>query len=270
MVACFDGLAAGCEAVTAAMASGTTPAVLDYLDGAAVRIAGPAFPAVLPEGVGFMLICEADGSAEEARAGRELLIETLAESASFVFAPEQPADITALWRWREGVPIAVDAWRGGKISEDIAVPLERLAEAIAGTEAIAIAHGLESCSWGHAGDGNLHSSSPSTAPMVRPSPPLETAASELFALAAQLGGSVSGEHGVGLGQERPAAAARRRRRRVALARAVEADLRPGQLAQPGQEGGVGVSAPGRGWPGCRCRRSRPRRRRRPGGCAAGP
>ena len=205
VVACFDDLAAGCEAVTAAMASGTTPAVLDYLDGAAVRIAGPAFPAALPDGAGFMLICEADGSAEEARAGRELLIETLAESASFVFAPEQPADITALWRWREGVPIAVDAWRGGKISEDIAVPLERLAEAIAGTETIATAHGLESCSWGHAGDGNLHSSFLFDRADGAAVAAAEAAAGELFALAAQLGGSVSGEHGVGLvksGQQR--------------------------------------------------------------------
>jgi FAD/FMN-containing dehydrogenase len=205
VVACFPDLASGCDAVTAAMSCGTTPAVLDYLDAAAVRIAGPAFPAALPDGAGFMLICEADGSEQEARAGRELLIETFAESATLIHAPEQPADIAALWRWREGVPIAVDAWLGGKISEDIAVPLGRLGEAIAGTETIAAAHGLESCSWGHAGDGNLHSSflfdrADGAAVAVA-----EAAAGELFTLAARLGGSVSGEHGVGLvksGQQR--------------------------------------------------------------------
>jgi glycolate oxidase subunit GlcD len=198
VVACFEDLAAGCDAVTAAMASGTTPAVLDYLDRAAVRIAGPAFPATLPDGTGFMLICEADGSEQEARAGRELLLETLSETAASVHAPEAPAEIAALWRWREGVPIAVDAWLGGKISEDIAVPLERLGEAIAGTEAIAVAHGLESCSWGHAGDGNLHSSFLFDREDGVAVAATEAAANELFTLAAQLGGSVSGEHGVGL------------------------------------------------------------------------
>ena len=63
----------------------------------------------------------------------------------------------ALWRWRDGVSIAVAAQRGGKVSEDIAVPLDRLREAIEATVAIGERHGLEACSWGHAGDGNLHS-----------------------------------------------------------------------------------------------------------------
>ena len=46
--------------------------------------------------------------------------------------------------------------RGAKLSEDIAVPVDRLAEAIAETLAIGARHGLEACSWGHAGDGNVH------------------------------------------------------------------------------------------------------------------
>ena len=52
---------------------------------------------------------------------------------------------------------AVTAKRGGKLSEDVAVPVDRLAEAIEETVAIGERHGLEACSWGHAGDGNLHS-----------------------------------------------------------------------------------------------------------------
>ena len=63
----------------------------------------------------------------------------------------------ALWRWRDGVSIAVARARAAaKLSEDIAVPVDRLAEAIEGTLAIGARHGLEACSWGHAGDGNLH------------------------------------------------------------------------------------------------------------------
>jgi FAD/FMN-containing dehydrogenase len=84
------------------------------------------------------------------------------------------------------------------VSEDIVVPLDHLAEAIEETVAVGRRHGLEACSWGHAGDGNLHSTF-----LVAPEDEAgleraRSAAEELFELAARLGGSVSGEHGVGL------------------------------------------------------------------------
>ncbi|MDQ6805089.1 MAG: FAD-binding oxidoreductase, partial [Actinomycetota bacterium] len=84
-----------------------------------------------------------------------------------------------------------------KVSEDIVVPVERLFEAIEATLEIGRRHGLPACSWGHAGDGNLHSTF-----LVSTEDPdeldrAEGAAEELFALAAALGGSVSGEHGIG-------------------------------------------------------------------------
>jgi FAD/FMN-containing dehydrogenase len=83
------------------------------------------------------------------------------------------------------------------VSEDVAVPLDRLREAIEATVAIGARHGLDACSWGHAGDGNLHSTF-----LVDRSDPdqLERAAAasdELFDLAVRLGGTVSGEHGLG-------------------------------------------------------------------------
>jgi FAD/FMN-containing dehydrogenase len=93
--------------------------------------------------------------------------------------------------------LAVTAERGGKVSEDIVVPLDRLREAVDGTLEIGRRHDLPACSWGHAGDGNLHSTF-----LVSPDDPggLERAGravEDLFALAARLGGSISGEHGVG-------------------------------------------------------------------------
>ena len=74
-----------------------------------------------------------------------------------VQAPAEPAEVADLWRWRDGVSVVVSAHRGGKVSEDIVVPLDRLGEAIEETLEIGRRHELETCSWGHAGDGNLHS-----------------------------------------------------------------------------------------------------------------
>jgi FAD/FMN-containing dehydrogenase len=142
-------------------------------------------------------VAEADGTLAEAPATRDALAEALGEGALAVRMPEDAADVRALWRWRSGVSIAVSAQRGGKVSEDVAVPLDRLREAIEATVDIGARHGVEACSWGHAGDGNLHSTflvdRTDDAQLARAA----AASAELFALAVRLGGTVSGEHGLG-------------------------------------------------------------------------
>ncbi|MGI9113076.1 MAG: FAD-linked oxidase C-terminal domain-containing protein, partial [Gaiellaceae bacterium] len=139
-----------------------------------------------------------------------------------------------LWRWRDGVSLAVPAARGGKVSEDIVVPFDRIAEAIEETLAIGARNELAACSWGHAGDGNLHSTF-----LIDPGDETEraraeAAAEELFDLAVRLGGSISGEHGLGLvkgGQLerlwRPAA--------FALHRSIRSAFDPKGLLNPGKK-----------------------------------
>ncbi len=78
--------------------------------------------------------------------------------------------------------------RGGKVSEDVVVPVERLAEALEGFAEIAARHGLRACAWGHGADGNVHANL-----LLDPSRERELAAAaaamgELFALAVELGG----------------------------------------------------------------------------------
>ena len=191
LAAVYDGPAAGCAAIERVMASGLVPAALEFLDGGALAASGAGFPEPLDPRAGFMVLAEADGSRAEAERLAAELRDALADGALAVHAPE-PA---ALWRWRDGVSIAVTAVHGGKVSEDVVVPLERLREAIEGTREIARRPGVDACSWGHAGDGNLHS----TFMLPREEAArAEPAAAELFELALSLGGSISGEHGVGL------------------------------------------------------------------------
>jgi glycolate oxidase subunit GlcD len=198
VAAFYAGTADGCAALERVVGNGLAVAALEYLDGPTLELAGSAYPGGVPNGAGFLVLAEADGSAEEAaRLGAEL-VEVLREDALGVLAPEEPRAVAELWRWRGGVSLAVAAARGGKVSEDIVVPFDRLTEAIEETLAIGARHGLAACSWGHAGDGNLHSTflvAPEDEDEVARA---ELAADELFALAARLQGSVSGEHGVGL------------------------------------------------------------------------
>jgi glycolate dehydrogenase FAD-linked subunit len=198
VVAFFSSLEAGVEAMDTTLASGTAPSALEYLDGPTTEMARRSFPKALPEGVVLTLIAEADGSPGEATAGRTALLEALSPESTGVYAPTAPGEIEALWRWREGIGIAVDAAYGGKVSEDIAVPLQALAAAIEATLCIGESHGLTACSWGHAGDGNLHSTFVFDRTDARAVKEAKIAAGDLFELAIELGGTISGEHGLGM------------------------------------------------------------------------
>jgi FAD/FMN-containing dehydrogenase len=193
----YEGTAQGCEAVEAVLASGLQPTALEFLDRGTLEASLGSFPFDAPEGAGFMVIAEADGSEAEVDRVLAELGDALEAGASAHLAVTERGQAKALWTWRDGVSYAVAARRGGKISEDIVVPLDRLAEAIGRTVEIGRAHQLEACSWGHAGDGNLHSTF-----LVDLADPEQmtrgkAASRDLFEMAIELGGSISGEHGIG-------------------------------------------------------------------------
>jgi FAD/FMN-containing dehydrogenase len=221
VAAAYGSVREGCAAIDAVLGSGVVPAAIEYLDGRCIAAAPAPFLAS-SAGAALLVVCEAESAGD-----RDALLEALGAGAVAPPARE-------VWRWRDGVSIAVRALRGEKLSEDIAVPVERLADAIEATVEIGARHGLEGCSWGHAGDGNLHSSfllDPGDGEMRARA---DAAAQELFAMARELGGTASGEHGVGLlkagqlsAQWAPAA--------VAAARAVKRALDPKGLFNPGKK-----------------------------------
>ncbi len=196
VVAFFDGVRGGCAAIERVIGSGLPAAALEYLDSETMRYAGATFPGEVPDGA-FAVIAESDGSKEEAARVRGDLLDVLGEDALARYAPETPEEIAALWRWRDGLSLVVGAQRGGKASEDIAVPLDRLAEAIEESLEIGRRLGLPACSWGHAGDGNLHTTFLLAANDEAELALAARASEGLFDLALRLGGTISGEHGVG-------------------------------------------------------------------------
>lgn len=197
LIAFYPTCERGCAAIRDVLGAGIVPAALDFVDGEALRMAAGAWAGgngtALPVHAEFMLLAEVDGTREEARAAHAELAAVLGGDALQLRRPDR----AAMWEWRDRVPGAVSAMRGGKVSEDVVIPVERLAEALARFGEIAARHGLRSCAWGHGADGNVHANL-----LVDPHSEADLACAaatteELFALAVELGGSISGEHGVG-------------------------------------------------------------------------
>jgi glycolate oxidase subunit GlcD len=197
VVALYPDAEAGISAIERVLASGVVPAVVEYLDAVTLGFAGDAYPFGIPDGAGFMVMTEADGAPDEARRVAHELREALAEGAVAVHAPENPAEVAELWRWRGGAAFAILAQRGGAYSEDIAVPLDRLRDVARETIAIGERHNVPALSFGHAGDGNIHSTFLFSPDDLDEEARADAACHELFELALRLGGTVTGEHGIG-------------------------------------------------------------------------
>jgi glycolate oxidase subunit GlcD len=225
VTAFFPTAQAGCEALLEVIGSGVRPHAIEFLDGASFAAAASGYPGEVPDAASFVLLLDLDADDAD-----DLAVPLRDAGAARVHSP----DPAALWRWRDSVHGAVTSLRGGKVSEDVAVPVERLAEALARVERLGEQHGLETCAWGHAGDGNLHATF-----LVDPADrhqldAAERAAGGLFEMAIELGGSVTGEHGIGwlkrgrLAQQWTPAAARLHER-------VKAAFDPENLFNPGKK-----------------------------------
>jgi len=198
LIVFFDTRAHGCAAMLDIPAAGIQCSALEFLDGETLRHLAGAYPVgQVPSAAEFALIVEVDGTRAEAEAQRRALLEVLAGTTDAAIAIHEPQDTNALWRWRDGFNGAVTAVRGAKVSEDVAFPVEHLAEGLDRFAEIAAQHGLRSCAWGHGGEGNVHATV-----LIDPRRPGELDAAqavgeELFALVVSLGGSIAAEHGIG-------------------------------------------------------------------------
>lgn len=230
---------AGCEAILASLSCTVQPSAIEFIEGPALGEVAGAYRGSGPAEGEFAVICELEGSCGEAKAGAAELVATLGEGAIRVDLHE---DVRPLWRWREGVSGAVAAIAGGKVSEDVAVPVERLQSLLDGFQQIAAGQGLRSCAWGHGGDGNAHATL-----LVNPNDQTAAAAAErategLLELALDLGGTVSGEHGVGYVKQHALPASLGAGMR--LHEAVKQAFDPQGLINPGKKGGRQRNAQG--------------------------
>ncbi len=199
VLAAYHSLEAAGEAVARVVASGLLPGALEIMDRLAIQAAEAAVHPNYPPGAEAVLIVELDGEAEPVDAEFERLTALMADTGAFAVRVAQDADDRArIWKGRKSVFSAVGRLSPDFIVQDGVVPRSRLGAALAEITRLSGVYGIRVANVFHAGDGNLH-------PLIlfdgREAGALERAeelASEIITLCIRLGGSITGEHGVGI------------------------------------------------------------------------
>ena len=197
LLAAYDSLEAAGDAVAAVVASGLLPAAMEIMDALAIEAAEAAVSAGYPRAAA-LLIVELEGEHNlvegEATRLREVIDET---SPTETREARDVAERDLIWRGRKGAFSAVGRLSPDYIVQDGVVPRTRLGEALREIERLSARYGLRVANVFHAGDGNLH-------PLILydgRAGELERAeelAGEILRLCISLGGSITGEHGVGV------------------------------------------------------------------------
>jgi glycolate oxidase len=195
----FPSLDDASRTVNAVLSAGIVPATLELMDETATACIEEAMHLGLPLDVEAMLIVETDGSDEEAVV-RE--IEAAARicrenGAREVKVARDEAERTTLWKARRSVSPSLARKAPNKLGEDITVPRSAIPEAVRRIKAISAEYGLPIVVFGHAGDGNLHPNILFDRRDPEQWERVQQIVGEVFRVALELGGTLSGEHGVG-------------------------------------------------------------------------
>jgi D-lactate dehydrogenase len=197
--ALYRDIHSAARAVSAIMGQPVTSCALEFMDRAALEMVRSHEDPGLGEETGALLMIEVDGPSHCIdEAARAVAGAARNEGTLEVEVATTHQEVERLWRVRKALSPALRNVAPKKINEDVAVPVSRLPELIGGLEALAAGHNITIVNFGHAGNGNIHVNL-----LVNPDDPEEMrqAASCLeavFALVLELGGTLSGEHGVGL------------------------------------------------------------------------
>ncbi len=199
MLAAYHSLEAAGQAVAMVVASGLLPGAIEIMDKLAIQAAEAAVKANYPLDAAGLLIVELEGEAGIVDAEFDILLEVIQESGAYeVRSAEDEVDRQRIWKGRKSAFSAVGRLSPDYIVQDGVVPRGRLGEALSRIQDLSQNYNLRVANVFHAGDGNLH-------PLIlfdgREPGALERAeklAGEILEMCIEFGGSITGEHGIGI------------------------------------------------------------------------
>ncbi|MDC0278923.1 FAD-binding protein [bacterium] len=195
----YQSLQAAGEAVSAVIDSGLLPGALEIMDALSIEAAEAAVACGYPEGAAAVLIVELEGPEERIRYEREMLERVLSGTDAFAQrVAVDEADRMSIWRGRKSAFSAVGRLSPDFLVQDGVVPRKRLGEALVRIEELSKQSGMRIANVFHAGDGNLHPLIMFDGTEEGALHRAEKVAGELSRLCIEMGGSITGEHGVGM------------------------------------------------------------------------
>jgi len=187
------------NAVFKSLAAGANPVAMEFMDSLVVQALKEKLGVALPEDAGALLIGDVDGNVtQEVDLQLGILESTFKENGAVDFVVAHDAkERDKLWYARRNASPSITIFGSKKLNEDISVPRSMLPDALKRIYAIGDRYGFKVPCFGHAGDGNIHVNVMVDGSNEKQLEEGHKAIEEIFELVVEMGGTLSGEHGIG-------------------------------------------------------------------------
>ena len=203
IMAIFDDMTRAGAVVSEILAEGIVPAKVEFVDNFVIRRIEEKMQIGLPVDAKTMLLIDSDGSVAAVESEAEQILELLAKGgATIARLAKDEAEAATYWKARSAGFAAIYGAARTVVAEDVTVPRDRLSEFIVKLDEISKKSGFQIVLIGHAGDGNIHPSVFTNSREKEDLDRLQDTLTAIFEAALDLGGTLSGEHGIGLEKKR--------------------------------------------------------------------
>lgn len=234
MLALFQDLEAAARSVSKIIANKVIPATLEFLDQPTLKVVEDYSQIGLPTDVQAVLLIEQDGTPENVSKDMKVMEEICrSENAVSVQIAQSEEEAEALRTARRTALSALARLAPTTILEDATVPRSEIAKMVKAINEIAAKHNVKICTFGHAGDGNLHPTCTTDIRKKDEMERVEKAFAEIFAKAIELGGTITGEHGVGA-MKAPYLEWKLGKSGIGVMKSIKAALDPNNIMNPGK------------------------------------
>ncbi len=198
LLALFRDLEQAGTAVTQIISKGIIPRTLEFLDSGAIKAVENYRPVGLPDDVESLLLIELDGHPAAITKEAELISGLCSKLGGEIIMAEDDAAREKIWEARRAISPALYHLMPTKINEDIVVPRNAIPKMLAKLKSLSDETGIRIVNFGHAGDGNIHVNLMVDRSNAEEFERARRLVKDIFAATLELGGTISGEHGVGL------------------------------------------------------------------------